>query len=76
MFISRNLRNHAHWDARSAMSSRYRFVADITAKCGDEAAWWKKVGIDPTVTARALWLEMHPLPAASDKPIQLTKTTT
>jgi len=31
-------------------------------RCGDEAAWWKKVGIDPTVSARALWLESHPLP--------------
>jgi hypothetical protein len=31
-------------------------------RCGDEAAWWKKVGIDPTVPARALWLESHPLP--------------
>jgi hypothetical protein len=34
-------------------------------RCGDEAAWWKKVGIDPTVPARALWLESHPLPMAS-----------
>jgi hypothetical protein len=34
-------------------------------RCGDEAAWWKKVGIDPTVPARALWLESHPLPTAS-----------
>ena len=32
---------------------------------GDEAAWWKKAGIDPTVPARALWLESHPLPTAS-----------
>ncbi len=30
---------------------------------GDEAAWWQKTGIDPTVTARTLWLETHPLPA-------------
>jgi hypothetical protein len=29
---------------------------------GDEAAWWSRAGIDPTVTARTLWLEMHPLP--------------
>jgi hypothetical protein len=28
----------------------------------DEGAWWKKVGVDPTTTARALWLETHPLP--------------
>ncbi len=33
--------------------------------CGDEAAWWKKAGIDPTVPARILWLESHPLPRAS-----------
>ena len=31
-------------------------------RCGDEAAWWKKAGVDPTGTARALWLETHPLP--------------
>ena len=31
-------------------------------RCGDEAAWWKKAGIDPTVNARALWLKTHPLP--------------
>jgi ERF superfamily len=28
---------------------------------GDEAAWWHKVGLDPTEAARALWLESHPL---------------
>ena len=31
-------------------------------RCGDEAAWWKNAGVDPTTTARALWLETHPLP--------------
>ena len=36
-------------------------------RCGDEAAWWRKAGIDPTVAARALWLQTHPLPTASDK---------
>jgi hypothetical protein len=30
---------------------------------GDEAAWWNKAGLDPTVSARALWLKSHPLPA-------------
>jgi hypothetical protein len=34
-------------------------------RCGDEAAWWNKAGIDPTLPARALWLESHPLPTAS-----------
>ena len=36
-------------------------------RCGDEAAWWKKAGIDPSLGARALWLETHPLPTTSDK---------
>ena len=35
--------------------------------CGDEAAWWRRAGIDPTVPARALWLETHPLPTTPDK---------
>jgi hypothetical protein len=30
-------------------------------RCGDEAAWWEEVGIDPRVNARALWLKSHPL---------------
>ena len=30
-------------------------------RCGDEAAWWNRVDIDPTVTARTLWLQTHPL---------------
>jgi hypothetical protein len=34
-------------------------------RCGDEAGWWKIVGLDPTIAARALWLETHPLPAVS-----------
>jgi hypothetical protein len=36
-------------------------------RSGDEAAWWKKTGIDPTLTARALWLETHPLPTIRDQ---------
>jgi len=36
-------------------------------RSGDEAEWWTKIGIDPTVTARALWLETHPLLAISDQ---------
>jgi hypothetical protein len=35
-------------------------------RCGDEAAWWNNVGIDPTETARTLWLKTHPLPSVSD----------
>jgi hypothetical protein len=33
---------------------------------GDEAAWWEKTGLDPTVAALALWLETHPLLAWPD----------
>jgi hypothetical protein len=36
-------------------------------RSGDEATWWTKAGIDPTVAARALWLETHPLPTISDQ---------
>jgi hypothetical protein len=31
-------------------------------RCGDEAVWWQRIGIDPTVAARVLWLKTHPLP--------------
>jgi hypothetical protein len=34
-------------------------------RCGDEADWWRKAGIDPTVPARRLWLQTHPLPLIS-----------
>jgi hypothetical protein len=30
--------------------------------CGDEPAWWQRVGIDPSASARTLWLKTHPLP--------------
>jgi len=33
-------------------------------RCGDEAAWWVKLGIDPTISARALWLKTHLVPQA------------
>jgi hypothetical protein len=29
-------------------------------RCGDEAAWWNKSGIDAQRTARMLWLRTHP----------------
>ncbi len=34
-------------------------------RSGDEVGWWQKVGIDPTVSARALWLKTRPLPRIS-----------
>jgi hypothetical protein len=36
-------------------------------RSGREAEWWSKAGIDPTIQARAFWLQTHPLPATSDK---------
>jgi ERF superfamily len=29
-------------------------------RSGDEVDWWEKVGIDPMVSARGLWLKTHP----------------
>jgi hypothetical protein len=48
-------------------------------RCGDEAAWWNRAGIDLTVSARALWLQTHPLLTSSatpdsDSPISVTNT--
>ena len=31
-------------------------------RCGDEAVWWERAGIDAMEIARALWRETHPLP--------------
>ena len=30
-------------------------------RCGDEAGWWKKSGIDPMPAARLLWRKTHPI---------------
>ena len=30
-------------------------------RCGDEGAWWAKVGVDPLGVANALWRDTHPL---------------
>jgi len=35
-------------------------------RCGDEAAWWIKTGINATSSARALWLQTHALPVSAD----------
>jgi hypothetical protein len=34
---------------------------------GDEAAWWKKAGIEPLSAALTLWRQTHPLGAAADR---------
>ncbi len=36
-------------------------------RCGNEADWWRNAGVDPIITARALWLKTHPLPATWEK---------
>ncbi len=36
-------------------------------RCGDESAWWQQVTIDPTLAARTLWLETHPLATSPDR---------
>jgi hypothetical protein len=33
-------------------------------RCGNEAGWWAKIGIDAAARARVLWLKTHPLPTA------------
>ncbi len=35
-------------------------------RCGDEAVWWNKAGVDPAVSARKFWLETHPLVKRQD----------
>jgi len=47
----------------------FRLAGDTIAlhHFGNEAAWWRNFGVDPTVTARALWLETHPLRVAADE---------
>jgi hypothetical protein len=37
-------------------------------RCGDEAAWWTKLGLDPVAVARTLWLESYPLPERTTDP--------
>jgi hypothetical protein len=49
--------------ARPAMNSPFLCVEGHhreAHRSGDEAAWWKKTGIDPTIGARVLWLASHP----------------
>jgi hypothetical protein len=38
-------------------------------RCGDEAAWWVKTGIDASAAARLLWLKTHPLPSTNGQPV-------
>src|SRR5208282_6770508 len=51
------IRSRCHWHPRWIDLPR------IVHRCGDEPVWWLKVRINPMVTAAALWLKTHPLPA-------------
>jgi hypothetical protein len=55
---------------RRAVERRHRELH----RRGDEAAWRSNAGIDPTVTARALWLETHPLPGFQGISASLTRS--
>jgi hypothetical protein len=35
-------------------------------RSGNEAAWWGNAGVDPIISARALWFETRPLRAGPD----------
>jgi ERF superfamily len=41
---------------------------------GDEAAWWRTAGLDPTIAARVLWLETHPLATTGDATREVAST--
>jgi hypothetical protein len=43
-------------------------------RSGDEAAWWRRQGVDPVPAARALWLESHPLRLRPQRPRQRRRT--
>jgi len=34
-------------------------------RCSDESEWWRNIGIDPMVVARALWVEGHSIGAGA-----------
>ena len=64
------LHSHRLSSGKSALSSQFRSAAVTIAvhRCGDEAGWWNKIGIDPTTAARVLWRETHPLPRTTGQP--------
>ena len=43
-------------------------------RCGAEAAWWQKAGVDPAASARALWLQTHPLLTRAAKSVEDVRT--
>jgi hypothetical protein len=43
---------------------------------GDESAWWQTAGLDPTIAARVLWLETHPLATTADGGCEATHKAT
>ncbi len=43
---------------------------------GDEAAWWKDVGVDAILVARKLWTATHPLRSVTEAPKSASDSTT
>ena len=43
-------------------------------RCGEEAAWWQKAGVDPAASARTLWLQTHPLPTRAANGVEDART--
>jgi hypothetical protein len=56
------LRKPARSAARSATNSQFPCADDIIASSIATVMklWWQTLGLDPTIAARALWLETHP----------------
>jgi hypothetical protein len=56
-------------DGRQMLTtSALRKARHSAARCGDESTWWSNAGVDPTVAARLLWLESHPLQVGQEEP--------
>ena len=77
-FAIANLRMPITCVLRKAGHSAARSVDEFTVplcrghhrevhRCGDETAWWRKSGINPTGAARVLWLETHPISNSPNK---------
>ena len=43
-------------------------------RCGEEAAWWQKAGVDPAASARTLWLQTHPLLTRAANSVEHART--
>jgi hypothetical protein len=58
VICDRCLHKAAPWGARLPLCRGHHRELH---RCGDEGAWWRKAGLEPTAAARALWRKTHPL---------------